>query len=348
MRTPIIMAALGLTLLGFMGVSINHVKELSFMNQSKLAPGTVENILSLPEGNSPEGVALDRQGNIYVGNRIFEGTNQIPEIIKITPSGTVSILAVLPVTENPEANSLLGLATDAQGSVYAAMQSVDAAHGVWKIGVDGSAQLLPGSNQIVFPNALVFDPHGNLYVTDSASGSLWRMDRAGHWTEWVQDPLLEPPSEPVLGLTIPGANGIAFYPPNTLFVANTLKGLIAKVSILSDGSAGPVELVADDALLLTVDGIAVDKNGDIHGVIPGYALLDTYPLVRVDPSTGSVEPSVVAESEIAKFDFPLSIAFGHGQRDNQSVYITNGDFEELLPGGPGAGLVRAVPLPPGE
>ena len=60
-----------------------------------LLPGQVETILSLPVGDNPEGIALDKRGNIYVGNRHTDATGRVNEILRITRHGD------LPLPGNP-------------------------------------------------------------------------------------------------------------------------------------------------------------------------------------------------------------------------------------------------------
>jgi sugar lactone lactonase YvrE len=335
-----IMILVGLALMGYISASTIMVMGVDFMYEKTFTPGTVKVIMELSEGNSPEGIALDHQGNLFVGNRKPQGNGRVPEVWKITPSGEKSILAELPLTTNPEAQSLLGLAADPKGNVYAALHTFEPdTRGIWKITSGGEATHLPGSEQNLFPNALVFDPSGNLYVTDSAMGMVWLMDREGNWNPWIQHEYLEAVPDSGFGIWLPGANGIAFYPPNNLYVANTGKGMIVNILILPDGSAGPVEIVSDHPSLLTVDGIAVDIHGDIHAVIAGALITQTKPLVKVDAESGLVTPSVILDEEIAKFDFPLSLSFGTGPRDRQSVFITNGDLP-LADFGPGPGVIQ--------
>ncbi len=301
--------------------------------EKSLLPGQVDLILSLPVGENPEGIALDQPGNIYVGNRRTDGAVRVNEILRITRDGTVSVFATLPAAV-PEAEGVLGLATDPIGNVYAAYVTNDpTTQGVYRISRNGSVMRLAGSEVISFANALAFDARGNLYVTDSFTGTVWRFGPGGTAELWVQDLLLEPLPEDPFGFPVPGANGIAFYPPNHLYVANTEKGLIAHIPIeLQGGNAGTPELAAAGFALLTIDGIAVDTQGDIHGVVPGFTILGTSPLIRVNLITGEVTPTVFEASEVAKFDVPLSLAFGMGVRDRKSVFVTNGDLP--LPGNP--------------
>jgi hypothetical protein len=308
--------------------------------------GEVEVVLSLPENNWPEGITIDLQGNIYVGNRRLDGQVRVPEIMKIIPDGTVSLFASLPVTANANEESLLGLAADATGNIYAALHSFDkSVNGVWKITPGGNIQHLAGSEDIILPNALIFDPKGNLYVTDSIAGSVWRFDKNGNGSLWVQHVLLEPWGDSRFGFPLPGANGIVFYPPNLLYVANTEKGMVVQIGIRNDGSPGNVLEVIQDDVILTIDGIAVDAMGDVYGVIPGYLLFNSNPLVKIDPRT-KVITQLVPDSEIEMFDVPLSLAFGRGARNSKSVYITNGDLP-IIPGGPGAGVIEVGVGSPG-
>lgn len=298
-----------------------------------------ETVLSLAPGNRPEGIAVNRTGDVFVGNRLIGGTVTFNDILRITPDGNAAVFAALPDT-NASAEGLLGLTVDARGRVYAALVALDGNHGIWRVSRDGTrTELLPGSRDIVFPNALTFDRTGNLYVTDSFGGAIWRARPGGSFTRWVADALFEPlPSDP-FGGPLPGANGIAFFPPDILYVANTEQSLIARVRIEPDGSAGAVEAVTSAFAVPTVDGIAVDAHGQIYGVLPGFSLLQTSPLVRIDPGTGAVTAIVTEVVGASAFDTPLSLAFGGGRWGVKTVLVTNGDLP-VVPGGPGPGVVK--------
>jgi len=234
---------------------------------------------------------------------------------------------------------VLGLATDPSGEVYAAVVSFDPGiHGVWRIAKDGLTMArLQGSEGMSFPNALAFDPRGNLYVTDSVAGAVWRFSGDLPGVPWVQDSLLAPGNPIVPGLPPIGANGIAFVPPDSLFVANTEGGAIVRVRIAPDGGPTAPELLVRHFALASVDGLAADAHGALHGVIPGFALFGTNPLVRVDPDSGAIHQTV---TDPTAFHFPLSLAFGAGAWDHKSVFVTNGGPLFPIPG-PGPGVVRA-------
>ena len=305
-----------------------------------LRVGNAQSFLRLNPGNYPEGIAVGERGVVYLGNRRDDGAHFVSEILAIARDGSVSTVAELAELEHdgdPGDDGVLGLAVDSRGAVYAAVVSPDpSVHGVWRITCNGSRRTrLAGSERMTFPNALTFDARGNLYVTDSFGGAVWRFRLVGTRRHpaygigrpWAEHELLAPAPDDPLGFPLPGANGIGFDRPNRLYVANTEKGLIAQVPINRDGSAGEATLVATG--LATADGLAVDARGAVHVVIPGHAILGTSPLVRVDPRTGSTTAGV-APAEWGEFDVPLSLAFGTGSH-RTSILATNGDLPGIPP-----------------
>lgn len=316
-------------------------------NRQTTSPAGIASIVSLSEDNRPEGIALDPTGAIYLGNRRVEGGLRVSRILKVGTDGAVTVFATLEVAGNPSTAGLLGLCVDPQGNVYAAVASFDeATHGVWRIRPDGTQMArLADSQGITFPNALAFDSRGNLYVTDSVGGEVWRFDRRGNGTLWAQDALLQPGTTTLPALPPIGANGIAFVPPSTLFVANTRQGSIVRIPIHPDGSPGSAENVARGLMLLSVDGIAADAHGQLHAAIPGFAVIPgSHPLVLVNPDTGEVTATPVDETF---FHFPVSLAFGTGPWDHKSVFVVNSGAILPIPG-PGPGVVQAAVGAPGS
>jgi sugar lactone lactonase YvrE len=318
-----------------------------------LATGDVETVLELPDGNLPEGITFDRDGNMYFGNRFpAAGGGFSSELRKITPDGKHD--TVIATFAPSTANGLLGLAADGDGDVWAAVDGGDD-HGVWRVSGNGKKkERIDGSQAMDFPNALTFDAKGNLYVTDSGpvttpvGGAIWRLAKNGKTLEiWSEDEALAPLEANPLGGTPPGANGIAFFPPDSLYVANTEKGQIFRIPIQADGSAGAAEAVTAFFGVPTIDGIAVDVQGNVYGVLPAHAILPLLglppvpPVVRVDPKTGIPERATLSGFD-GSFDIPLSLAFDTLPGEGTNVYITNGDLQLVpFPIGPGPRILRA-------
>jgi len=88
-------------------------------------------------------------------------------------------------------------------------------------------------------NALTFDKAGNVYVSDSFNGVIWKPGpKGGTPNAWSSDPSLGPGT----GLTPPfGANGVEFNNAGTiLFVANTAFHQIVQIPVQTDGSAATI------------------------------------------------------------------------------------------------------------
>ena len=77
-------------------------------------------------------------------------------------------------------------------------------------------------------NALTFDSQGNVYVSDSFGGIIWRTGPSGGvGTNWVQNPLLKTAGDPPFG-----ANGLGFNKAQSiLFVANTGNDTIVQIPV---------------------------------------------------------------------------------------------------------------------
>jgi sugar lactone lactonase YvrE len=93
---------------------------------------------------------------------------------------------------------------------------------------------------MIVPNGLAFDKQGNLFVSDSVLGAVWRIPSDGSASAeiWLQHEL-------VAGYTPEdfGANGVAFWKGN-LYVANTGRGALVHVPVMRDGSPGEPAIVA--------------------------------------------------------------------------------------------------------
>jgi sugar lactone lactonase YvrE len=109
-------------------------------------------------------------------------------------------------------------------------------------------------------NALTFDKLGNVYVSDSFAGVIWKTGpNGGTPTPWSTDPLLVPGT----GLTPPfGANGIEFNNAGTLmYVANTAFHQIIQIPVNSNGTAGAASIFITG--INAPDGIAIDKHDNL-------------------------------------------------------------------------------------
>ena len=282
-------------------------------------------------GEQPEGVAVDKTGNIFVS------VSPLGRIEKITPGGSRSTYAQ--VVPPGSGNGPLGLAVDAVGNVYVAVATFNpATSGVYRVERDGSSARLAGTGSIAFPNGLTFDKRGNLYVTDTIMGAVWRIPRDGPAHMWLQSPLLV--GDGSIGFGIPlGANGIA-YRQGELVVGNTELARLVRIPIEPDGSAGSPSVLAQSPLLFAADGLAFDVHGNVWVAVIAQSAIRT-----VSPG-GTITTIATAADGL---DWASGIAFGTSHGERGSLYAVN--FAIGPPGGPGPRLlkldvgVRGQPVP---
>jgi len=272
--------------------------------------GEVESVLAVQDPNFStlffEGVAVGRNGVVYTSEQCTG------KVYRTRPDGRRTVIATIPygVENDPGCNmaGILGLAVSDDGDLWAVVLSwLPESHGVWRIRRNGSAELaIPLSpTDVVIPNAIVFDPAGNLYVTDSAAGAIWKAGSDGVAALWFQCDELAP-------ATWIGANGVA-YGHGALYVANTDKGTVVKVPLHRDGSPGEPEVIATG--LNGPDGMAFDAFGDLY-LVTAYGAQ----LVRIRPHRS---PEVVVDLGAAGVAYPTSVDLGKTAREMTTAYVAN-------------------------
>jgi sugar lactone lactonase YvrE len=268
-------------------------------------------------GQNPEGIALDRVGDVFVSVSPLGDLWKIPAG-STTPQPFGHVDGIVAGRDF----GLLGLAVDVQGNVYGAVQSADpAANGVWRFDrTTGDATRLPGTQAIGIANGLAFDRRGNLYVTDSAAGAIWRIPRGGTASVWLQDPALTGDGSLQLGVPL-GANGIAFR-NGRLTVTNTERRTILSIPTWDPSAIHVVATLADNP-----DGVAMDVHGNAYVAINLEDLI-----VRVSPA-GSVD--AIASGD--PLDFPSSVAFGTARGGRRTLYGVNFSISEIFGRPPGFG-----------
>jgi sugar lactone lactonase YvrE len=285
-------------------------------------------VISLSPPQLPESIAIDSRGTMYLS--LFP----LGEILKIAPDGTQSVFATF-----PSGSMSLGVRLDSAGNLYVAV----AGSGVWRVPARGGTPVeiapVPG-----LPNGLVFDRQGNLYVSDSLGGAIYRIARDGSVALWSDSPLLAGTTGPgpcgtahPSGLPL-GANGLAFDSHGDLLVANTTLGTIVRIPVNRDGSAGTAGVfVGPDCRLWGADGVAMDVRGNLY--VAANAEND---IVRVSPQGDlHVLASAAAGDPLSN---PSDIAFGTGRGDRKQIFITN----FALFTGTGAGVVKTGAGVPGR
>ncbi len=160
-------------------------------------------------------------------------------------------------------------------------------------------------------NDLTFDSAGNVYVSDSFQGIVWKTGpQGGVASAWVDSPRLRTSGVPPFG-----ANGLRFNPSETaMFVANTGDDTVIEIPASGAASTTGAGLVAGTASVFAnsvngADGLLVDDHDDVW-VVANQAdeivVLD--PTGKVVAKLGDFGGSVVDGSPLQLL-FPASLRF---------------------------------------
>jgi len=275
-------------------------------------------VLTTSPPNLPESIALDSRGNIFM-SAPFAHT-----VLKATRSGTLSTIGTFPASTFP-----LGVRLDQKRNVFVAV----AGSGIWEIPAAGGSpkQLV---NQPGLWNGLAFDRRGNLFVSDSHAGEIWRLSKEGSFALWSTSSLLlgttaagpcglVHPAVPSFGPL--GANGIEFNKHGDLLVANTDLGTVVRIQSNHDGSAGTASIFAGPTCdLWGADGVAIDNRDNLYVAANSKGQID-----RID-SEGELE--VVAAGNPLSFPSDLAVARADGE---SQIFISNFAAFATSAGAPG-------------
>jgi sugar lactone lactonase YvrE len=262
----------------------------------------------LPDGGTlPEGLAVAPNGDVYVAT--FDGSKKI---FVFNENG--GLLRTLTVNSS---GFLLGLGFHPQTGAFLVID-----FGAGKVlKVDPQTGGASDFISLASPtgsglNALTFDAAGNVYVSDSFNGAVWKSGSTGQLgltTPWVQNALLKTTGDPPFG-----ANGLAFNKAgNILFVANTGNDTIVQIPV-SSGSPGTPAVFVNS--INGADGLILDDHDNIW-----VAANQSDEIVVVD-NTGKVLAKLGDFDGLANGGtpqgllFPASPAFS---RDKKTLFVTN-------------------------
>jgi sugar lactone lactonase YvrE len=280
--------------------------------------GHAETFAVLPPGSTgPEGLTVGPDGNVYVTTFGFnaQGPASGPShLFVFSPDG--KLIRNVPIAGSSP--HTLGLAFN---PVTGALIVLDFGAGTaLKVNpVSGMSTVFMTVTGSPGLNALTFDKVGNVYVSDSFQGIIWRTGPAGGaGSVWVQDPLLVPNGVPPFG-----ANGIEFNNERTaMLVANTANDQIIMIPVTNGQGDNPVagQLKVLVNSINGADGIAIDADDNLW-----VAANQEDEIVVIDP-TGKVLAKLGDFDGIDKDGIPQGLLFPASPAfslDGRTLYVTN-------------------------
>lgn len=278
--------------------------------------GYVEGAGSIAQFNYPNGIAVDKAGNQYIG----DWSNHV--IRKITPAGVVSTFAGTGIrgykdgaAAEAEFNEPWGLAIDMSGNLYVG----DAKnHRIRKITPAGTVSTLAGSGSAAFadgtgtaamfdyPSAVGIDALGNIYVGDCNNQRVRKITPAGVVSTVAGNGAAGYADGAAATAQFHTPNGMVVSASGDIYVADVENGVIRKIS------GGMVTTFAGSGTLGYADGkgTAAQFNKP-HGMVMddenNLFIADTENnRVRKITQDGTV--STVTGSEPGYMDGPYNVA----------------------------------------
>jgi sugar lactone lactonase YvrE len=213
--------------------------------------------------SNPQGIALDREGNLYIADA---GNSRIR---KISASGTIGTIAGNgnpgPLGDGgPAANSSVTprlVAVDARGNVYVVGDAQDRRARLRKISTDGRistvARNAAPESQLDSPTDITTDSVGNVYVVEPYKGRVRKIDAGGRITTAAG-------GETCCGL---GDGG----PANRALIGNDLHVVSDTEGTLYISGLSRVRKVSPDGIITTIalplsEGAARDGGSAIGGM----------------------------------------------------------------------------------
>jgi len=188
---------------------------------------------------TPQGVAIDQQGNVFVANQL------VNTIGKFDSSGT--LLATIGSGAN--LNTPMGLALDSAGTLYAANYGIgQAENSVARFDAGGNF-VASMTDQINRPLGVAVDTSGHLFVGNWFLSTVSKFDSSGTFLATIGS-----------SSTITNPGGLVTSAAGELYVANEGGGVIS----LFDAAGTYQSSIGSGAGLLSPSGVALDRLGNLY------------------------------------------------------------------------------------
>lgn len=272
--------------------------------------------------DEPYGLAADRQGNLYIADRLNH------RVRKVAPDGAISTAAgngndTFAGDGGPATSASLkapeGVAVDAAGNLYIADRDN---YRIRKVALDGTISTFAGNGKQGFsgdggpavnaslnrPADVAFDANGNLYIadTDNQRIRMVTLDGVIHTIAGTGKPGFTGDGGPATAASFVNPSALAIDPARNIYIADADNNRLRRID-----PAGTITTIAgqdnygfsgdgglpQNALLFDPLGVAVNTAGDVY-------IADTQndrvrAVLRVFPQVGFLPPAASLRAKAA-------------------------------------------------
>ena len=258
--------------------------------------------LTTPGFHSPEGLAFDTRGDLFVANL---GPNDSGSILEFTAGATPGTFAATATTltqSNPY--SPFGLAFDTRGDLFAADFSTDTIN-KFAVGTTpgtfGAVTSLTGPGFFV-PVGLAFDARGDLFVTSPGGGIGHIYDSIAEFVVGATPGTFSMTST-LTDSSLSAPIGLAFDARGDLFTANRDGNSITEFTAgATPGTFGMTSTLTDSSLN-GPEGLAIDAFGNIFVANENSTTITEF----VSTGTGTFGTATTIKTGLSR---PAFLAFG--------------------------------------
>lgn len=265
----------------------------------------------------PEGIAYDPGSDLFYVSSVYTGT-----IGSVTPAGSFTSVYV-----DSSLKSTFGMKVDAAGkrlwvlagdpSYSRYRDSITYKKMIRLVAIDlGTRQkvqdidlspLFAGKH---FGNDLTLDDNGNIYITDSYSPVIYKVDASGKASVFSQSNWYTSAGV--------GLNGIVYHPDGFLLVANNGNGVLLKVDIRDPQR---VSKVVVPQFFPGADGLLLDEQGQLL-LVQNKGVNKVFRLMSTDRWMHASVNGMTAPKDI--FSFPSTVTMRKG-----TAWVMNAKMQEL-------------------
>ncbi|MNK28388.1 Serine/threonine-protein kinase PknD [compost metagenome] len=286
-------------------------------------PGLINGAKASARFDSPEGLAIDATGNIYIADK----NNHV--IRKINSAGTVSTFAGTGVAgfadgagSSAKFNSPWKVAVDGSGNVYVADRDN---FKIRKITSSGVVSTLAGSTagytdgtgsaaKFMQPLDVALDPSGNVIVADNTNHRIRKVTPSGVVTTVAGNGTAGYANGTGIAAQFKNPSGVAVDASGNIYVADRLNYRIRKIttagvvsSLAGNGTSGTTDAVAASAKFSDPYGITVDASGNVYVADLISSRIRKIASGQVTTISGSIPGDKNGTSTVTRFNQPTDL-----------------------------------------